>query len=651
MQFKHPEILYALLLLIIPIIVHLFQLQRFVKVPFTNVKFLKKIALETRKSSRLKKWLILTTRMLLFASIIFAFSQPYFSQIDTQKNTHTIIYLDNSKSLSYKYNQQEILKNKAQEIIEILPLSGDVSFFTNDQSYKKIKPNDLKNILINLDYSVNDLSFKAIELKIDQLKSSNTNTLNNIVLITDFQNNKNFKNSNVTNVNSNISFINTAFNGQNNIYIDSVYVLKKTTTEVALSAVIKSNNSISKNISISLFNEEKLIGKTTALFDNNTESKVDFEIPSATYFEGTLRLEDEYLAFDNSFFFTLNNPKKIDVLSLGNKDDFLVKIYTKNEFNYRHQNLNELNFDLIKNQHLIILNELIKIPENLSAVLSEFSENGGSIVIIPSRDSELVTYNSFFNRLKIGKINSIDDDLLEINQLMFDHPIFSGVFENEFTNFQYPYSNKQINSNFFNENPIIKLENGNFFLSRVNSTIGATYWFNTPLNRNSSNLQSSPLIVPIFYNFGKYSFTGSELTYTIGNDSYIDIAVSLQKDRILKIQGVNEEFIPLQQVLSNKVRIQTKNTPSTPGFYKIKNGNDIIKTIAFNYSRKESKLDFTDINEILKDNSSVKVSNSIKQTFTNLKEQQEIKSLFRWFLTLSILFLLLEICILKYFKV
>ena len=59
MQFKHPEILYALLLLIIPIIVHLFQLQRFVKVPFTNVKFLKNIVQQTRKSARIKKLLIL----------------------------------------------------------------------------------------------------------------------------------------------------------------------------------------------------------------------------------------------------------------------------------------------------------------------------------------------------------------------------------------------------------------------------------------------------------------------------------------------------------------------------------------------------------------------------------------------------------------
>jgi len=50
MQFKHPEILYALFLLLIPIIIHLFQLRRFEKVHFTNVQFLKKVELQTRKS-------------------------------------------------------------------------------------------------------------------------------------------------------------------------------------------------------------------------------------------------------------------------------------------------------------------------------------------------------------------------------------------------------------------------------------------------------------------------------------------------------------------------------------------------------------------------------------------------------------------------
>jgi len=77
MQFKHPEILYALLLLLIPIIVHLFQLRRFQKIDFTNVAFLKKATIQTRKSSTLKKWLSLLARLLALACIILAFAQPF----------------------------------------------------------------------------------------------------------------------------------------------------------------------------------------------------------------------------------------------------------------------------------------------------------------------------------------------------------------------------------------------------------------------------------------------------------------------------------------------------------------------------------------------------------------------------------------------
>ena len=43
MQFEKPEILYALLFLTIPILVHLFELRRFKIQAFTNTAFLKKI--------------------------------------------------------------------------------------------------------------------------------------------------------------------------------------------------------------------------------------------------------------------------------------------------------------------------------------------------------------------------------------------------------------------------------------------------------------------------------------------------------------------------------------------------------------------------------------------------------------------------------
>ena len=79
MQFKYPELLYALFLLVIPIIVHLFQLRKFQKEEFTNVKFLQRVILQTRKSSQLKKWLTLLSRLLLMACLITAFAQPFFT--------------------------------------------------------------------------------------------------------------------------------------------------------------------------------------------------------------------------------------------------------------------------------------------------------------------------------------------------------------------------------------------------------------------------------------------------------------------------------------------------------------------------------------------------------------------------------------------
>jgi hypothetical protein len=118
MQFKHPEILYALLLLIIPIIVHLFQLRRFQKEAFTNVAFLKSVVIQTRKSSKIKKWLTLLTRLFLLACVIFAFAQPYSTNNkDLNTKIEHVFYLDNSFSMQAKGDKGELLKRAVQDLI------------------------------------------------------------------------------------------------------------------------------------------------------------------------------------------------------------------------------------------------------------------------------------------------------------------------------------------------------------------------------------------------------------------------------------------------------------------------------------------------------------------------------------------------------
>ena len=160
MQFKHPELLYALFLLLIPIIVHLFQLRRFQKVAFTNVQFLKQVTLQTRKSSQLKKWLILLTRLLLLSAIIFAFAQPYTSKLQNLKtNKETVVYLDNSFSMQAKGDKGELLKRAVQDIISAMDDTDELTIFTNNNTIKKATKNTVKDELLTLDYSSHQLDY------------------------------------------------------------------------------------------------------------------------------------------------------------------------------------------------------------------------------------------------------------------------------------------------------------------------------------------------------------------------------------------------------------------------------------------------------------------------------------------------------------
>ncbi len=132
MQFKHPEILYFLFLLVIPILVHLFQLRRFKKEYFTNVRFLKELSIQTRKSSKLKKWLLLATRLFILACIVFAFAQPFFQSKDSKNSTNEMyIVLDNSFSMQAKGQKGELAKKSHSGITG--KHSGKSDFFIDYQ--------------------------------------------------------------------------------------------------------------------------------------------------------------------------------------------------------------------------------------------------------------------------------------------------------------------------------------------------------------------------------------------------------------------------------------------------------------------------------------------------------------------------------------
>ncbi len=648
MQFKHPEILYALFLLIIPILIHLFQLRRFKKVPFTNVKFLKQVELQTRKSSRLKKFLILCSRLLLFTALIMAFAQPFISNVKESAPVHNYIYLDNSYSMQAKGKDGDLLKRAAQDIIAKNAQTDRISIITNNENFGNLSNKDLKNNLLSIDYHPIKLDITTVLLKIKN-GIKDEKTTNNIILISDFQTN---------NINDKIGIdsLNQYYFAQlkpiqfDNLSIDSVYLATQNNESLGLKVIIKNYGEEKKDISISLFDDQILSGKSTISINENSFAEVDFSIPNKNAFKGTIKIDDGYLAFDNELFFVIKNPEFINITAVGENNSFLSKIYTRDEFNFTSSTITNFDYNSLGDQHLIILNELETIPNAFINSLKTFTDKGGSLVIIPSMNSKIDMYNNLLRVLKVGSINGILTNPLAINKINFSHPLLSGVFEKEIKNFQYPTVQSKYNSNLSRSSSILDFENGTSFVSQSNIENGTIYWFSASLTTENSNFKNSPLIVPIFYNFGLFSHKPTELYYTIGRNNNIEIDASVKKDEVLHLKNEKEDYIPLQQILNKKVIINTSSNPSISGFSEVRNNDQKIDILAYNYDRTESDLTYADLNQFVPKASNVSLNDSVDRVFTAISDKNRVTQLWQVFLALSLMFLLIEILLLKYLK-
>ena len=652
MQFQHPEILYLLFLLIIPILIHLFQLQKFEKVAFTNVKLLKQIKQQTRKSSQLKKLLILLSRLLLFTALIIAFAQPYYSANKSLSNVATLIYLDNSLSMQAKGEKGALLEKSKHDLIDSYQnAENTISLMTNNDLYKDLEPSNLKNVLLNIGYSPLKKDLKTILLQMDNLKNDKTKNKRDIILISDFQtingdlNTLNFDSLDVYN------FVQVKPNKADNISIDSVWTTEIDFQNLQLKALIRSHQSVVENLSISLYLDNKLFGKTTVSQDKNMSEEIVFSIPNAKNIIGKFSLQDKQLLFDDVFYFAVGKKVKSRVLAIGETTDYLSKIYTEDEFNFASTTIDRLDYSRIPDQNLIILNSLVYIPESLIISLESHIKNGGNLVIIPNSDSDITSYDKLFSTLQIGKIKEKITSKKSVTNINYSHPFFKGVFRKEIKNFQYPNVNIYYPTSLIKASYLLRFDDQTNFISEIKSKVSKIFWIASPLDPDNSNFTSSPLVVPTFYNFAKQNGKEEKIYYTVGQKNEILVKqITNQEEAVLHISNENTDFIPLQSKTTNSIKIQTEMDPLEDGIYQLTNNLDYSKNIAYNYNRAESLMEYLPIRSLSKKHNNVNYFDAVDEAVMTLNDQYKKHNLWHLFIIFALLFLGIEIILQKFLK-
>jgi hypothetical protein len=534
-----------------------------------------------------------------------------------------------------------LLKRAVQELLEETPKNATFSLLTNSENYWKTDIKAIQNALQNLPYSATPFQLESILAKINAHKSP---FKKDIIIITDAIGLEKKQLKNIAK-NDFAYFIIPKAEQKNNVSIDSVFIHQTLENFYEITVELSRYGDAHKPVPIALYNNNKLIAKTIVTIEN-AKKNINFTIPKQE-FHGYVSIIDNGLTYDNSFYFSLSKIKKTSIISIGppEKSNFLSRIYTDSEFNYTNFSISSLDYNSIEEQDGIVLNELDEIPQALQTTLKSFVSKGGNLIVIPSAKTSLANMNSFLMQFGNIQFKALENKEKLISKINFNHPLFNGVFENKISNFQYPKTSNSFSIS--SSSPaVLSYADQSIFLASIQNQLSSVCVFSAPINVSNSNFQQSPLIVPSFYKMAQSNQNQGVNAMIIGNNTPYMVDAVITKDNIVTLKNEHEQFIPIQQVLDKKVKLQFNDLPKEAGNFEIYNKKESIGNLSFNYNRTESDLALANENAVA-DYTKI---DSIASVFDTLQTNRTDNQIWKWFLIFALLFLVTEMTIIRYVK-
>ena len=661
MSFEKPEILFFLLLLIIPVLIHLLNLKKYKKIYFSDIKLIEKVNSQKNKISRLKDLLLLLTRLLILSSIIIAFSKPYLAKekkIDREIN-RVSFYIDNSLSMSTG-NENMLLKEAkkhAEFLIKKLNNNTKVNIITNDLDFynnKFISKEESLELIDNIKISPFQLSICEIINIQNQLLENDS--LSNNFIISDFQKSFSKKYNNCIEKINESKLIQIKSNQRNNIGIKSCEFTspfrKKNQEENLIVEIQNYSPEKKKNILIELFINNKKRGFNNIDLEGKSTIKINFPYTNleSGKVKGKLQVSNDDFEFDNSLFFTYEIKDKLNVLLIyeNEPNSSIEAVFSDSLFNLQINNKDQINFEKIKDYDLIILNDLKKIQKSLVDYLKKNLKNGKNIFLFPSENIDIKSYNYLMKELQGDEIIKLIKNTNELNKINFEHLIFENVFKSKKKNIQLPKTTAQfkINTNKLNQrNNILNFANNDPYLLEYKNFKGSFYFCTSPLSLSSNNLTKNAIFLPIMYN-STFSTKTSKL-YELIERNLILSCDECESGSLKYLKKNNEFEIALEEnLINNFTYLNINNKITKEGTYKLFSNENLNKNISFNYNRDEGEFNsnfFTNI-----ENESVKQFTDSYNLNTNKNNKQ--KNLIFYFIFIGLISFLFETLLLKLWK-
>lgn len=220
---------------------------------------------------------------------------------------------------------------------------------------------------------------------------------------------------------------------------------------VVLSVNVQNQSEIPiSNQFITLEFEGSIVGQYSISLSANAAQTFNFEVIPTTIgtATGKISLEGDEFVSDNTKYFSIQVPESREVLWVTSADQAIQDFsYTQlvldasnqsdAQLNYQKIEIGEFESANIEAFEAIIFDGVRSIPEFVFERLQNFVQNGGGIVLFPSEQSDILSYNNFFELYNAGEFVGVVGDYASFNsiasgnQIQIDHPIFTELFDSE----------------------------------------------------------------------------------------------------------------------------------------------------------------------------------------------------------------------------
>jgi len=621
MKFLYPEFLWALTVLAIPIIIHLFNFKKYKTLYFSSLSFIKHVDQKTKSTQRLKHFLVLLMRLLAFTAIIFAFAQPYFNDGTEELNSKksiTCFYLDNSFSMQARGPEGELLseaREKAKEVIKNSPRDSRFIIGTNEMSGREERVLNRREAFEKIDQiELSPLTRELTEViqwqrEVLSKAESDEKTKINHFIFSDFQKGKKSKldpgSENITHFPTRLVPEKTS-----NVYIDSVWftspVHKKGANKELNIQVVNMNIDKIENLELTI-NIDKY-SKTVfidAPAQQKTRTTVTFADKTAGYKTGKINVADEHIFFDDTYFISYEVQEFSNVLIINGEDAISGThlIYELNDF-YKSsvKDITAITKEDFEAQDLIVINGANSISSGLNNYLTEFIKTGGSVSLFPGKDPNKTDWNRFLGASKLPLLGNSVKTGNKIKSLNYADPFYDGVFEEEPKSLNLPSVStafRAIKSN-VRSTDLISLQNGLPLLSYSKSN-GHIFMFYSSVHEDFGNFSRDALFTSILLRSAELAKRKQPISMTIGSNSQYPVYKRITGDNVIHIVGNEVDFIPQRSEISgvNYLTLNKLDNYSQlfAGNYNI-DSDKTLGVLSLNYNRSESKLKYFTTEEI-----------------------------------------------------